>query len=274
MISDVTHFSTSELVQLALAEDDRERFFDYLGTLQLRGDRAVLEAAQKLCTSEISEERSLGAQIFGQLGVPERTFPEDSLIMLLKMLEQEVDPLVLSDVGIALGHLSDPRVVIPLVPLKNHPSAEVRFGVACGLLGQEDELAIAVLIELSSDPDREVRNWATFGLGSMIDTDTPAIREALWQRILQEDEDREVGEEARDNIAEIHGEALVGLARRKDERVIEPLLKALSRDRVGCLPIEAAEEMGDRRLYPALMELQEWWERNDDLLARAIENCR
>ena len=85
-----------------------------------------------------------------------------------------------------------------------------------------DARAIAALIELSSDPDYDVRNWATFGLGSQIDTDTPAIREALWAR-LEEPED------------EVRGEAWVGLARRGDVRVAAALLRELELHEVDVL---------------------------------------
>lgn len=258
--------SIQQLIQLALNTEDGDRDWHYLAALQFRGDREVLEAAKKLCFSKISEERSLSAAILGQLGIPERAFPEDSLAILLEMLEQESDPLVICDVGIALGHLYDARVIEPLLPLKNHPSADARFGCAYGLLCQEDDRAIATLIKLSSDPDFEVRNWSTFGLGSQIETDTPAIRDALWQRLTQEDFDD--GE-----TYEIYGEALVGLANRKDERVIEPLIKELTSDLVGEPAIEAAEAIGDPRLCNALVELQEWWDLDDDGLKRAIENC-
>ncbi|MBE9116337.1 hypothetical protein IQ249_10550 [Lusitaniella coriacea LEGE 07157] len=258
--------STQELIQLALKEEDNDTVWNYVAALQFRGDREVLDAATKLCASRISEERQLGANILGQLGIPQRAFPEDSLAILLEMLEKESDPLVICAIGIALGHLEDARVVEPLLLLKNHLSVDVRFGVVYGLLGQENNCAIAALIQLSSDPDFDVRNWATFGLGSLIEIDTPAIRDALWQRLIQEDFNDS-------KTYEIYGEALVGLANRKDERIVEPLIKELTSDIVGELAIEAAEAMSDFRLYPALVELQEWWDTDDGALKRAIENC-
>jgi len=62
------------------------------------------------------------------------------------------------------------------VELKNHPSEDVRFGVVHGSLTHENESAIHTLIELSADEDEDVRNWATFGIGSLIVNDTEEIR--------------------------------------------------------------------------------------------------
>jgi hypothetical protein len=71
-----------------------------------------------------------------------------------------------------------------------------------------------------------------------------------------------------------HGEALVGLARRKDERVIEFLLKELTSSCVGYLVLEAAEEIGDFRLYTALVDLRKWLTNDRDLLESAIASCQ
>jgi hypothetical protein len=52
---------------------------------------------------------------------------------------------------------------------------------------------------------------------------------------------------------------MVGLARRKDARVLESLNRELASDYVGRLAVEAAEAIGDPRLYPALASLKSRW---------------
>lgn len=254
--------TTEELIKLALDAENEDEVWELVPILQFRGEREVFEAVQKLCASEIYQERKLGVDILGQLGIPKRNFLDESLSVLFKMLDTEKDSEVLYSIGIALGHIGDKRAIEPLVKFKNNPIAEVRYGVTFGILCQEDTLAISTLIELSLDEDENVRNWATFGLGSQIDTDTVEIREALLQRLVEEEED-----------SEIYGEALVGLARRRDERVVEPLLKELSSHSVGILTVEAAKEIGDARLYSTLMQLKEWWNVDKNLLAEAINSC-
>jgi HEAT repeat protein len=194
----------------------------------------------------------------GQLGIPNRTFPDECLTTLVGLLEHEFDPLILRDICIALGHLNDPRSIEPQLKFCLHPDWEVRYGVVHGLSGQDDERAIAVLIKLSADDRPQVRNWATFGLGTLIEVDTPAIRSALYQRFITEDVEA-------DETAEIYGEALVGLAHRKDDRILPRLIEELMSDRVSKLAIEAAEALVDERLYSALLQLQTWWKQMSEL---------
>ena len=254
--------STSELIQIALTALDETVQADAVAILHFRGDREVFEAASLLCASSSPQERELGLWILGQLGIPDRTFPGESVEILLNLLAQEQSPEVLCSTGIALGHLQSEKAVPALVALKNHTHKDVRFGVVKGLLCQDSEQAIQALIELSSDRDWDVRNWATFGLGSMVDIDTEKIRDALFQRLIHE---------AAGEGDEIYGEALVGLAERKDARLIPLLLKELRSDCVGRLAVEAASIMGDSRLYSALIRLRDRWDLDRELLEGAIE---
>jgi HEAT repeat protein len=255
--------SVEELVRLALAEQDEDVAPEAVTILHYRGSREVLEAATRLCASERTDERQLGANILGQLGVPNRTFPGECFEILAAMLARETDPNVLECIGVAFGHLADPRAIELLLPLKSHANSDVRFGVAMGLTGHDRPDAIGALIELSQDSEEFVRTWATFALGTMISADTPQIRQALFARVS-------------DPHDETRGEGLVGLALRKDPGVIEPLIADLSSGNAGRLTLEAAEAIGDPRLYPALVELRSCC--SDDspnaaLLEDALASC-
>lgn len=262
--------TNEELLHIALTDVDEDAAWKAVSELQRRGDRDVFDRACRLCTAEDAQARCVGADILGQLGVqlgrPGRAFHEETIAVLLRMLEQEQDPKVLHSVAIALGHRQDPRAIEPLVGFKNHPDEFVRYGVVHGLLGHGDELAVQTLIELSTDPDADVRDWATCGLGSVIEADTPAIRAALFARLTDEDGDT-------------RGEAMVGLARRHDRRMVEPLLNDLKAGWFGSLLAEAAAEIGDPRLHPVLVRLREEWEgdKNGWLykeLEEALEKCQ
>jgi len=68
-----------------------------------------------------------------------------------------------------------------------------------------------------TDVDDSVRDWATFGIGSLCDIDTPELRDALAARLADADE-------------EVRGEAVVGLATRGDNRAIRAIVQAFASD--------------------------------------------
>ncbi len=129
------------------------------------------------------------------------------------------------------------------------------------------------LIELSADSDFDVRNWATFGLGTLIDLDTPEIREALRQRLDEEDD-------------ELRGEAFVGLAKRGDTACIAPLLRELNVLEASTLRdwvliqnsarsvIDHANSDGNEAWIPVLERLGELEIGDVARIATAIECCK
>lgn len=224
------------------SEDDT--YWDILSELWRRPTMDTLLQGKQLCMSQAATERELGANLLAQLGARSDALHEERLQALLALVEQESDAQVLAAATMALGHLHDERVVEPLLRFKNHPSEEVRYGVVHGLSGQHAEEAVAALIELSADENSNARDWATFELGSILDDiDTPLLRDALFARTEDPDDDT-------------RGEALVGLARRKDERVIEPLIRELRSPNVGSLAVDAAHLMADSRLCAPLIDLK------------------
>jgi HEAT repeat protein len=109
------------------------------------------------------------------------------------------------------------------------------------------------------DSDPYVRDWATFSI-AMTDEDSPIVCNALLQRLDDTDFDT-------------RSEAAVGLAKRRIQAGIEPLIAYLQSDHVGVLFVEAAEMYADRRLKPALLGLRKWWDVDAELLDRAIAAC-
>jgi len=153
------------------------------------------------------------------------------------MLEDEQDHGVLQSILVALSHQGRSEAVLPALRFRHHDHPEVRHAVVLVMSGQENEQAIAVLIELTSDPETRVRDWATFALGTLVDLDTPEVREALAERLNDDDDDT-------------RAEAVVGLAKRGDRRILTILQEDLARESVGSLSVEAAALMGDPQLYP------------------------
>jgi len=171
--------SVDELISVALGEPDEDNAWDAIFTLRERGSREVFERASVFCRSFCPVERKLGAAILGQLGLPERTFPEECLNLLLAMMDTEQDESVLGSILVALSHLRDRRAIERAASFREHPNSEVRFGVVYAMTGHEDSFAVKVLIGLTRDTEADVRDWACFGLGSQIEFDSPELRDAL-----------------------------------------------------------------------------------------------
>jgi HEAT repeat protein len=213
-----------EVVEDALREEpDSHERWDHIVALHKRGDDESFVAAAELLDSPDPDRRALGADILAQLGaapdvpVEDRPLAGPAFRLLLQQIATETHPDVLQSIATAFGHLSDPRGIPALHALRDHPNDDVRHAVVFGLLGQDDDLAVETLIELSRDSDADVRDWATFGLGTQIERDSAQIREALVARLDDPDDDT-------------RGEALRGLAARGDERAIPRLLVELDDD--------------------------------------------
>jgi hypothetical protein len=115
------------------------------------------------------------------------------------------------------------------------------------------------LMCLMQDVSDEVRDWATFGLGSQLTVDTSGVRAALFERASDSNED-------------VRDEAIVGLALRRDRRALGLVQAELATDHVGPLIWEAAEHLAD----PVLSEtLHDWLADNPDneKIAAAVRAC-
>ena len=186
-------------------------------------------------------DRRLAAIILRRIGQPTDAFHAEAVALLLPLLS-DPDASVIAGAAYAFGERHDPLAIPHLLPLILHPDEEVRSGTVSGLSCLDDARAIAGLIELSSDTNPDIRDWATFGLGSLTEVDTPALREALLARTVDED-------------ADARGEALVGLARRHDPRVVEPLLRELTGEYHGTYAAEAVEAFPSPIFHEALQSL-------------------
>ena len=118
---------------------------------------------------------------------------------LLFRAQEEQDPQVLEAILVALGHLGSPKPFQLFLRYATHESEDVRRAVAAFITEvapeRSDPRLVDALVGLASDTDPDVRNWATFELGSQIDASSDSVTKVLWAR-------------ATDAEAEIRGEAL------------------------------------------------------------------
>jgi HEAT repeat protein len=234
--------SDDELFQLALGDEDDHGMWNAIYILHCRATNDIYEKAVAWCSDRSPAKRSRGVDILAQLGIPKRKFPRRSAALWLKMLAHENNPDVLQSLGIAFSHNPNPQAISALVRLGKHKSADVRDAVVRGLMTLDDPRAIAAEIQLTCDKNKGIRDWATFAIGSMIETDSIKIRNALAARL-------------NDSDYETRAEAAAGLAHRKDPRAFAAIHKNLTSNNPGSLFVEAAGELGDSRLLPLLRKL-------------------
>jgi len=208
--------SISELVELALEElaADDERPFNALVELQERGDVSVLDAARRLAEEDDPARRALAARVLGELGNPDRTFPDECGSILSRLALSDPDISVKKSALFALGHLGYRKNESDLLSLETHPDKEIRYGLAFALNGSTDPSTVAVQLRLMDDSYEMVRDWATTSIGCTLALDSNSIRDALLKRINDEDEI-------------VRAEALHGLARRNDRRSIPALIEEI-----------------------------------------------
>lgn len=258
--------SSSEIMELlaqavgnSAASADQQGYWCCVSELHRRADPSILATCAAWAASQQPSVREASANVLAQLGYGEAYPFAQRSQPILEGLLADPETGVVSAALIALGHL---RVGdLPLITgHAKQSNADVRLAVVHALLSRDEPLAQHTLIELSRDIRTDVRDWATFALGSIGKTDSPEIRDALAARLVDEDN-------------ETRGEALIGLAARKDQRVIPAICKELARGDVSQLAIEAAGRMPHESFLPGLEALLKT-SPNDEHVIAALAACR
>lgn len=232
----LVNYSNEKLFERLLNNKSNKNYWNFITELRRRKDNDIFEKSVELTKSEILKEKIIGINILAQFG-----FPRLHLKVILKiyfdLLKTETDKNVISSILYGIGHNNEnltEKQIDTIRAYKNHKNVTVRYALVNAILAIDKTKTIDILIELSKDKDSDIRDWATFGLGTQIETDTQIIREALWERINDTD-----------NITRF--EAIVGLAKRKDANIKEILKKELLEiDESGSLILEAIEEYNDK----------------------------
>jgi HEAT repeat protein len=251
-------------VEAALATVDEDCRWELIDGIVGECPDDVLEKCQQLLRDETARERTLGADILGRfVGVDAGARPA-ALTALQAALSSETDACAMASMVAALGHVGAPEALGRIIQLAGNPDAGVRLAVAFAVatlspqpLSRDVRFA---LIKLSGDSEPEVRDWATFGLGTLSNDDGPDVRAALLAR-------------AEDPYHTTRAEALFGLAVRRDPRAVPHLIRALESPAVVGLELDAAAEARDPRLLPALWALQRAGLADAVRVRRAIDRC-
>jgi HEAT repeat protein len=204
------------------------------------GPAALRVAAGRLADPDVTV-RSTACGLLGFLADQHEELRADAATALITHAAAEADPGVLWALARALGHTADARAVPVLVELSGHGDSDIRYMVANSLpwVLDGDADGLAALLRLCRDDDLSVRDWATFGLGQVTEADGAAVRELLWERTTDEDED-------------VRAEGIRGLARRRDRRALPLVAELLELPEYDPLTSAAAGCLGDPSLAPLL----------------------
>ncbi|NHZ34748.1 HEAT repeat domain-containing protein [Massilia rubra] len=253
------NLSLKRLAGIALQSWENEASWEAISELQMLGSPDTLAMAQRFATSKNAHKRALAMYIASQLrrkryskqwgAVSDEYAVKETHALLLAGLKDPITNVVTAAIS-GFGHRPHPLALPALLAFATHPDADIRFKVAFALAAYRDDASVEALLVLATDPDDATRDWATFALGSIHEADTVEIRERLWLNLGDSDDS-------------VSGEALAGLASRKDERVIAVLLERLDGN---CMVFEldAAEMMASPLLLERLNALKDAVVRDED----------
>ena len=238
-------YNLKSLIGLALQEWGSDQSWKAISELQMRGAPETLALVQRLAKSRNYRKRALGMYVASQLCKRQKggrvgsieyavEATQELLLAGLHDTSTEVHRAAIS----GMGHRPHPLAVPQLVNFASHPEQEIRFAVAVALGSYSGAESINTLIRLAKDESDAVRDWATFALGSIHEVDNAEVRDLLWAN-------------AHDNDEDVRGEALVGLAVRKDERIIPILLDRLDTN-CRVFELNASEEIASPLLLGRL----------------------
>jgi HEAT repeat protein len=232
----MTEEDLSSLFERTLACDyDDDDAWEAVEALRSTGGREVFARAAEWLTSANPLARARAADILGQIGVGAgrpHEFPEAACDLLLELLTAEQHPRAAASAIVALGHIRAPRALPTIYKFIAHEDAVLRHAISFALgCFVADRASHPGLMLLMTDADQDVRDWATFSLGVWGDLDSPQIRDALARRLG-------------DNFEDVRFEAIAGLAKRGDSRVLPVLVETLE-----------AQEDPDQRLVDAACAL-------------------
>lgn len=245
--------SFEELVELALQDEEKASPAELV--LQSRDDRETFEKACALCHEALPGKRAIGFEVL--MRTPGQEFKIEAQALVRSVVKTERESPVLEAIAYALSHLDIEERSQYLQEAATDSRPETRHAVAFSLGGCDDQLSAEMLIKLSADEDEDVRDWATFALhlNDSIYFRTDAVREALYARL-------------HDSHIDTQLEAVEGLAKFQDERVLDVLIAFLEEEHPYMSMIEAAEQMAHPALLPYLLELSD-----SDRVKKAIAAC-
>lgn len=246
---------------LEKGEAAEERAWKAIYALRAKGGVETFEVCRTFLDSPAPFARQAAVAVLAQLDWASERGVTVTMVtdVLQPLLASEDSPQVIADMVHAFTHRGISPGLSYLKAAAGHTDSGVRLAVACASPDFFESESIEILAALSRDADDSVRDWATFNLGSLTEEDHPALRAALIERLD-------------DHHDETRLEAIMGLALRQDPRVRPYIEREIALDDAHTMAFDAAEELGDPALVPALLDvIEQSGDYGDDRIGAIIE---
>lgn len=231
--------------------------------LTTRGGAETYQLAIDFCKEGSYKKRAIGANILGQIANISIHEVNTAFDLLNELAMNDKSASVRSSAICSMAHRynHNNNFVVRLINLcfrmVNDKSVYVRQGIAFALSQVKDDSTISLLITLCKDTHDTVKNWAAFAVNCN-EYDTEELRNCFVAMLSSKD-------------PEVKREAIIGLGRWKDQRVIPMLVYELSQETVYDDFIEAAGNIGDKLFLPSLELLLKIYSDDDGVIQRAMD---
>lgn len=268
-IEQFTSISNEDLIELAI-NDDRH-FHSVRELLKTRNSRELFNIVLSLCKHTSPDRRLLGMDIL--LGEASTSFETETIKLIKKRISKETDPKVIITMCYLFRDLSVENRSHYLRPHAFDADEDVRFAVTVCL--SRDKRSIDTLKLLAADRNDDVRDWALFGLGCILE-DLVFDSETKWHKLPQ-DVRAVLVQHLNDSFEPARREAIAALSFYKDPHVIPCILSGLkvqiAESSIDYLMVDAAGRVGDPWFLPYLLEIKSRQLGHEQSIDEAIQKC-
>jgi hypothetical protein len=236
------NWTSEKIFERLLNNKSQKTYWNNISELRKRANNDVFNQAYVFAKSKINKKKIIGIDVLAQLGFDPRLRQKETIKLYFNLLEENQNDDVLFSLFFGISHNNEKLTnnqVLQLIKFKNSKNNDIRYSLVSAISGVDNPKAIETLIELSEDNYSSIRNWATFGIGTLCEQNNDLIVKALWNRI-------------KDKHQETKLEAIVGLANRKQVAVKEQIIEELKSGEYGTLLFDAIETLKDKDFIPHL----------------------
>ena len=227
-------------------------------------EKMISECFQRIDYDDLKYKK-IGIDILSQLGANRKKFIKQLFERIFIIFETSENEKLICTSLMALGHNNQHlktnhfKILLKFVDSK---SKKIRYALTFSLLGIENKFALDMLIKLAQDKSLKVRDWATFGLGTQLETDNEEIRNILYRNTSSKDD-------------QIRQEAIKGLSNRDDERVEELILSEIQNRNFGTLIFNTLLNIKNGKQYlPFIINIYEKYKNDRDITSEWLSDMK